>query len=509
MLIGRLKVVGLSAVIMMAAIVGLPSGLSLLMGAVTIHSSGSIGPVQPPVSYHATACSSEIRALFIHSASVSSNPDWKVIAQTAKDYGINTLIIEALSNYQTMYPSAYVPGSAVDNLANLLAAAHTRDITVHVLMDVQLGSPGSEYQCERADGSLVNWLSPTKEVSRTLLKNLVEELTSNYDIDGFMFDYIRYDTIETAGAMCYSMESKAKLEEYLGETITSWPADFAPGGSRYNEFMEWRVLSISELVRDMRAWMLAIKPDLEFSAAVWGWWPGTPTFNRWRLGQDFVEWVKEGYLDWVAPMMYSTDTDLMAEAIQDYHQYGVGGPEGVVPLVAFLTNAFPATVDPANFREQIETVRANGADGWAIWRYGGPGDNSGAPDIRQYLDLIDLYPRFSVENVTALPGKNNCEITWTTDMPASSKVEYSTSPLFTASFDLHPAETVGGISIPPFHYWDIDHAPGTIVEDTTPVTVHSVILTDLQEGTKYYFRVQSEDQSSIATSKDYVFTTLA
>jgi hypothetical protein len=249
----------------------------------------------------------------------------------------------------------------------------------------------------------------------------------------------------------------------------------------------------------MRDWMLAIKPNLEFSAAVLGYWKGIQTTNRWRIGQDFIKWVKEGWLDWVAPMVYMTDLTMIADFVQGYNE-GMGGPEGKIPLVIFLANFYPSVVDPSNFKQQIDTLRANGADGWAVWRYGGPGDPSAAPDIRTYLDLVTLPSTFSISNINV----SGSTVSWTTDLPASSKVEYSTSPLFSSSFQSLPAKTTPDAkSIPAFDYWDIDHVPGTIVEDTTPVTNHSVTLTDLQEGTTYYFRVQSEDQSGIATSKVY------
>lgn len=508
MRIRRLKAVGLSALIIMSTIAGLHSGLSLLMEAVTIHSSGSIGSVPPTILNYTVAYTSEIRALFVHSASFGTgNVDWNLIAQTASSYNINVLIVEMLSNTVAFYPSEYL-SSTIDLLTPAIIAAHSNGLELHVLMDTQLGAPeGSQYRVELSDGTLFNWLSPVKSASRILIKNIVEELVTNYDIDGFMFDFNRYDTVDSVGPMSYSQESKVKFEEYLGETITDW-SDFIEGGSRYNEFMEWRIIPITELVRDMRAWMLAIKPDLEFSAAVWAWWPGTPTFNRWRIGQDWTDWAMKGYLDWAAPMIYMTDIDLIGQIIQDIQQK-LGEVEAKIPLVPFLTNTFPSAVDPANFKAQVDKVRELGADGWAIWRYGGPGDYSDAPDIRNYLDLISLPQPFSMKDVNISPDITTI-ITWTTDLPASSKVEYSTSPLFTASFKLLPATTTpDGISIPTFNYWDIDHVPGTIVEDATLVTNHSVTLTGLQGGTKYYFRVQSEDQTGIATTKVYDFTASA
>ena len=504
MRIGRFKAVGLSAIIFMATIVSLHSGLSLLKDTVTIHSSGSIGPVQPTISNYTVAHSSEIRAIFIHGATAGvPGVDWELIAQTLKDYDIDTVIFEALSNNIAYYPSDYIPSTHIDNLGQLIAAAHSRNMEVHVLMDVMFKSLGPEYQVELHTGVKYDTLCPTKTISRTLLRNLVEELLTRYDINGFMFDYIRYDPVEATGPMCYCSECKAKLQSDFGETISDW-TPFMPGGARYHEFMEWRITTIDELVLDMRNWMLAIKSDLEFSAAVWGYWYGVPTSNRWRLGQDFVKWVIEGWLDWVAPMVYTSDLTVIESFIQSYWHDGLDGPEPKIPLVIFLSNAFPTVVDPSTFKQMVETVRINGADGWAVWRYGGPGDLSGAPDIRDYLSILDLPSKFSINNV----GVSETVITWETDLPASSKVEYSTSPLFTSSWEFLPATiTPDGSPIPDFYYWNMTHNVGTVIEDSSPVTAHNVKLTGLTSNTKYYFRVQSQDPSGIATSKVYTFTT--
>jgi len=323
------------------------------------------------------AYKSEVRFTWVGSASMI-NPNWDLIAQTSKDYGIDVIIVELMSSTHANYPSNYVPHQLEDQLAEAVAAAHARGMQLYICMSVLLSAFKDEYKVIAANGTTRDWTDPTNPLARAHIKNLVEEVVSNYDIDGFMFDYARYDSADVP----YGPYAKQQLEAYLNETITNWPGDFAPGGSRYNEFMEWRVHAIDELVEDMRDWMLAIKPNLKFSAAVWGWIPGWPTFNRYWIGQDFVAWVKEGYLDFVAPMMYNSSLTLIEGWVQDYLQYGVGGPEGQVPLVTFLSHTYPKVISPLDFKSQVDTVRSLGADGWSTWRYGGPGDGERLYNLR-------------------------------------------------------------------------------------------------------------------------------
>lgn len=479
--------------IILALILLISSGVSLLSTESRIASSGKIlVPIAATEAYQ-----SEIRAIFVHAFS-TVNPDWNLIAQTSSDYSINVIVVEALGNNFARYPSQYVPNFDA-KLEVLISEAHARGIKVYVSMNVMSGVPQDhpEFKCVKYDGTTVDWFDPTNPNAIKFLKSLVEEMVSKLDIDGFMFDYIRYDTVDIP----YGEYAKQSFEEYLGENITNWPGDFAPNGTRRNEFMEWRTIPINNLVRDMRNWMLAIKPNLEFSAALWRWPSGAPTYWRYWIGQDSTYWVKEGWLDWVSPMFYTDDLQELEDGVNSFRNIQLGGPEGIIPIVPFIDTCVGTVSTPENFAQRVNKLRELGTDGWIIWRYGGPGDGEGsdAPDIRNYLSIIDLPTVFSLENIRISVDETRAAIIWNTDLPVTSKVEYSTSPLFNDSF-----KYVQSLN---FHYWDIDHVIGTVAEDNTPVTNHNITLTGLLPGTKYYFRVQSEGLSGIATSKAFTFTT--
>ena len=105
---------------------------------------------------------------------------------------------------------------------------------------------------------------------------------------------------------------------------------------------------------------------------------------------------------------------------------------------------------------------------------------------------------FSLNHIEVSPKQTEATISWITELPTTSKVEYSTVQLFNASWELWRSD---------FYYWDINHINGTVVEDNATVTDHSITLTDLLPGTKYYFRIQSQGSGGIATSKVLAFTT--
>ncbi len=152
---------------------------------------------------------------------------------------------------------------------------------------------------------------------------------------------------------------------------------------------------------------------------------------------------------------------------------------------------------PEEFKAEIDILREEGADGWIIWKYGGPG--AGGVDITDYLSVLDLPPVFQMEEVTVHPNTHNrsATITWNTDLPTIGRVEYSTLPLFTVSSRYDPGWD--------FDYLDIDHANVTIAESWENVTQHAVTLTNLEPNVTYYFRVQSQDIETV-TSKVLKFS---
>jgi len=94
-----------------------------------------------------------------------------------------------------------------------------------------------------------------------------------------------------------------------------------------------------------------------------------------------------------------------------------------------------------------------------------------------YADALDSY----ITQVSVAPGVTDATVTWTTTTPSSSQVEYGLSQSY-----------------------------GTLSPlDSTMVTSHSVTLTGLSAGTRYYYRALSSDgvtQYSTPCPKSFVTT---
>ena len=450
----------------------------------------------------AIANRSEIRGFLI-----GGNTDWEKVTQVAKDYNINTIVVGSTWLYGAIYPSKYVKHTtSQDDLALAINAAHSKRIEVHALMltfFIWSGFPKDQpipedWKAVNCNNETVNWADPCNPKVRELIKNLTTELASNYDIDGFMFDYIRYDETGYSGQESYSKYCKEWFENDTGINVTNWPADVCPDGKYHDEWMKWRVTPITKMVEDVRKWMLAIKPNLEFSAAVFTIF-SQDAYAYWRydLGQDTANWVGKGYLDFVAPMCYTNDVNAYIQYFTNSTKYFVGGVEGKIPIVIWTSDT---STTPEQMESEIEACREFDCDGWIIWQYGGPGSSADYPDIRSYFQAINLPETFSLGEVRSFPLSTKAIITWITDKPTNSKVEYNSSPLFISN--LTSGSWGGG-----FPYWEVKHIQGLTKEDSSNVTTHAITLTGLQPNTTYYFRVQSQDESGTVTSKVFNFTT--
>ncbi|GAB4302189.1 MAG: hypothetical protein Kow0090_17740 [Myxococcota bacterium] len=141
-------------------------------------------------------------------------------------------------------------------------------------------------------GSGYVFVSPgIPEVQQHII-NVVLDIAENYDIDGIHFDYIRY-----AGAQ-YSHDaiSKARYEEAKAKTPSL-------------TFEDWQRNELTNFVANAYAELIALRPSLVVSAAVWGiykevfGWGGTSQ-GFYDYYQDSHRWVQEGIIDVICPMIY-------------------------------------------------------------------------------------------------------------------------------------------------------------------------------------------------------------
>lgn len=133
------------------------------------------------------------------------------------------------------------------------------------------------------------FLNPAKPDTKMYLMDLCREMAENYDIDGFVFDYLRYP-------------------EYCGERFPDMNEYRKNGNGK--SLSDWRRDNITEIVRYLYKGIKAIKPWVKVCTCPVGKYRDVSryTSHGWNafnvVYQDPEKWMQEGIQDQIFPMMY-------------------------------------------------------------------------------------------------------------------------------------------------------------------------------------------------------------
>jgi len=123
-------------------------------------------------------------------------------------------------------------------------------------------------------GIFVNPIGPAREHEL----RIIEEIASGYDIDGIVFDRMRYPNLYAD----FSPLSRQAFEEWLGRGTIRWPEDIftisdvpwlAPiPGRYYKEWLEWRARQIRSFAEEAIGLIRSVKPAVKVGAYVGSWY---------------------------------------------------------------------------------------------------------------------------------------------------------------------------------------------------------------------------------------------
>jgi len=154
------------------------------------------------------------------------------------------------------------------------------------------------------------YLSPLVPEVRAYLISVFKELVENYNIDGLHFDYIRYPKstydFNSYGRRTY--KEKTGIDPIL---LSISDKSFFSGWEKHKlEYLidgwnNFRCDAISELVQQVKDVIVATRKPIVFSAAV----KPDPIEAKNSFYQDWVTWIKNGWIDFAIPMNYTRDTE--------------------------------------------------------------------------------------------------------------------------------------------------------------------------------------------------------
>lgn len=165
------------------------------------------------------------------------------------------------------------------------------------------------------------FLNPANPVSREYLLRIVDEIVSNYDVDGIVFDRMRYASLQSD----FSELSRQKFEEFLGRKLNRFPADiysFDPDPSRpmiwgpyFKQWLEWRARTIRTWLEDANKIVRERRPGAKIGVYVGSWYETYYTVGVNWGSEEFMpgyEWMSPTYnttgyahlLDWMTTGCY-------------------------------------------------------------------------------------------------------------------------------------------------------------------------------------------------------------
>lgn len=174
---------------------------------------------------------------------------------------------------------------------------------------------------EAPSETVAAFVNPANPVSREYELRVVDEIVTNYDVDGIVFDRMRHASLQSD----FSELSRQKFEEYLGQRLNRFPGDIysfdpAPGrpllwGPYFKQWLEWRARNIRTWLEQASNLVRTKRPNAKIGVYVGSWYNTYYTVGVNWGSEEFapgLEWMsptynKTGYaglLDWITTGCY-------------------------------------------------------------------------------------------------------------------------------------------------------------------------------------------------------------
>lgn len=251
---------------------------------------------------------------------------------------MNAIFFQIRPESDAFYNSAYEPWSAhlggvrganpgYDPLAFAIEECHKRGVELHGWLNPYRFETSSkkyvgavcdyrtlhpewilDYAVYNTDGSKktdgITILDPGNPAVRKLIKNVVGDIISKYDIDGIIFDDYFYAYSGTGTALDAYAQN---LYKPANMTLSNWRRD-----------------NVNKMIADVYDTIQSVKPTVIFGVSPFGIWTTSSTVaaaegitlpsgitgsNMYeQIYCDPIAWMKQGKVDYISPQLYWTTT---------------------------------------------------------------------------------------------------------------------------------------------------------------------------------------------------------
>jgi len=161
---------------------------------------------------------------------------------------------------------------------------------------------------------------------------VIREIARNYDIDGIVFDRMRYANLTTD----FSNASRTAFEQWSGKILNDWPHDimrYSPRpnaevmrGPQFERWLEWRSRNVRRFAEDATRTVRDTRSKAKCAVYVGSWYPVYYSVGVNWAGDEYhagYDWMTETYhetgyaplFDWICSGTYYPDP-WRADAVQ-------------------------------------------------------------------------------------------------------------------------------------------------------------------------------------------------
>ncbi len=305
--------------------------------------------------------------------------------RTCAELGFNTIFVVVWNNAMTTYPSEVMQkltGVRIDPrlvkmqdrdpLKELLDEAKPRGIKVIAWFEF-----GFSCSYDKADGGAIirakphwasrgvdgkivsknkfQWMNGFHPEVQDFMLSLLKEVVQNYAVDGIQGD----DRLP-------ALPSETGYDTYTQELYKAEHGSLPPKNTKDYEWVRWRAEKMSDFMRHIHTELKALKPSLTISMS--------PSIYPWSVEeylQDWVTWLREGWVDMVCPQVYRYKFDGYKRELDKMLSRQVS-PENKAKLVpGVLLKVSPYLASEEYLRQMVDYNRSQGLPGEVFFFYEG------------------------------------------------------------------------------------------------------------------------------------------